>query len=77
MDNYPDIPEIIAQLAQHKAKAGYTNAHLVISLNTFGNGPWVEDHLDDLFTGRVPVSATEEIYFQRYLLNAFYVHNSI
>jgi len=75
--NLPEIPDIIAQLAQHKAKAGYTNAHLVISLNTFGNGPWVEDHFDDLFTGRARPTADEEMFFQRYLLNAFYVHNSV
>ena len=76
MDNYPDIPEIIAQLAQHKAKEGYTNASLAALLDVFGNGPWVEDHLDDLFTGRVPVTASEQIYFQRFLLDAFYTYNS-
>ena len=75
--NYPEIPNIIAQMAQLKAHQGYTNAAFIALLNIFGCGPWSEGHLEDLFAGRAKVTATEEIYFQRYLLDAFYIHNSV
>ena len=74
--NLPEIPNIVAQMAQLKAKQGYTNAALAALLDVFGFGPWVEAHLDDLFAGRTRPTADEEMFFQRYLLNAFYVYNS-
>ena len=74
--NYPEIPNIIAQMAQLKAKQSYTNAAFAALLDIFGYGPWSEGRLEDLFAGRAKVTCTEEIFFRRYLLNAFYVYNS-
>lgn len=67
---------IVSQIAQHKAKAGYSDAELAAAINAFANRGWGENYIHDLLAGKIPLSQSVDDVFRKYLLMKFYEYNS-
>jgi len=73
---YQSMPNIVAQMAQAKSKAGSSSATQVADLNAFANRGWYAGFLDAIYAGRMKPTADTIDVFTNYLLKRFYQYNS-